>query len=386
MITRTDLQTIGQMGDKQAYLLSLFLPLFQNSSDTDYNIELKNLLRSANQRYQHEHGQELPGEFDELFEDIRIFIRDNGAQFGRGIALFASPERGIIDTRSVPDTIESSAIVDEKPNLAPLIRLVEDHSPYCTCIISRDHARILVGYLDEIEELTEMEDDEVPGQHDQGGWSQSRFERHIEDHVHRHFKRVAEKLYEMRGEKAYEVLILAGPDEVVSGFEESLHQYVSERVIGHVKLLMEANINDVRQQSMKVLHDHINQNKSDLIEKVENESNANDMGVHGLADTMTALQRGQVLNLVVESQVRSSGVICQECGGMSVSPGEGNTCVYCGSSDIRDMENVVPGLITAAFEQGASISVVDDEAQTERLAGLGGIGALLRFRVEEQTA
>lgn len=386
MITRTDLEAISQLDHPEGHLLSLYLPLFMDKSDTDYNIELKNLLRSASQRFQHETGQELPESFNELFEDLRVYIRDNAGKYGRGIALFASPDRGIIETRSTPDVIESSAIVDARPNLAPLIRLIEDFDPYCVCIISRDQARILTGYLDEIQEHSLLEDEEVPGQHDQGGWSQARFERHIEDHVHRHFKRVAEQLFAMLESNEYTHLILAGPEEVVSGFESTLHQYVQDRIIGHIRLLMEANINDVRDHARDALTKHIASRKLHLIEQVENESHANDLGVHGLTATLQALQRGQVQSLVVDADVRASGIMCKDCGAMSVAPGEGNTCIYCQSTNIRDIDNVIPALITSAFQQGAAISVIDDDQQKEHLGRLGGIGAILRFRVEQQTA
>lgn len=386
MLTRSDLQAISQLDSEQGHLLSLYLPLFQDTNDTDYNIELKNLLRSANQRYQQSSGSELPESFNELFEDIRVYIRDNAGKYGRGIALFAFPDKGIVETRSVPGSIESSAIVDSRPNIAPLIRLIEDFDPYCVCIISRDQARLLLGNFDEIEEHSQLQDEEVPGQHDQGGWSQSRFERHIEDHVHRHFKNLAQQLFKMLEANHYKHLVLAGPEEVVSGFEDSLHQYVKDRVIGHVRLLMEANINEVRDQARSVLDAHVTASKQDLLQKIEGESKANDMGVSGLPDTMEALQRGQVLSLAVDHEIHSSGVVCNACGAMSVTPGEGNTCRYCQSGDIRDTDNVIPGLITAAFQQGAAISVIEDEDQKETLSGLGGIGALLRFRVEDQTA
>jgi peptide chain release factor subunit 1 len=383
VITRSDLEKLSQIDSKQGHLLSLYLPLFQDNNDTDYNIQLKNLLREAEQRFRDNTGNELPGDFNELFEDIRVFIRDNSGKYGRGIALFASPQKGIIEARSMPDTIETSAIVDERPNLAPLIRLVEDYAPYCTCIISRDQARILVGHLDSIEEHSSLEDD-VPGQHDQGGWSQSRYERHIEDHVHRHFKRVAQQLFDMHENKEFEYLIIGGPEEVVAGFEDFLHQYVKERVIGEIRLLMEANINDVRQQSVEVVDHYVKNRKSEQIEQVKGESQANDLGVQGLQDTMQALQRGQVLSLVVDHEIRSSGIVCNECGAMSVTPGQGNTCLYCESSNIRDMDNVIPALITSAFQQGASVLVIDDEEQQQEVAPLGGIGALLRFKLEEQ--
>lgn len=386
MISRTELQRVSQLQDDSGHLLSLYLPLFGEASDIDYNIELKNLLREASQRYPREKGRELPAEFEDLFETIRIEIRDNATNYGRGIALFASPERGVIEAHSMPGSIESSAIVNNRANVAPLIRLIEDYGPYCTCVISRDEARIFLGAFDEIHEHEHLKDDEVPGQHDQGGWSQARYERHIEDHVHRHFKRVAEHLFELQDEHPFDSLILGGPDEVVSGFREVLHPYVHGKLIGDVRLLMEANINDVRAQSLQVVEEHITERKRELIEQVKGEAQADDLGVDGLTATIDALQLGQVQTLLVDSQIRSSGIVCQSCGAFAVMPGPDNTCPYCESGQINDVDNIIPYLITSAHEQGAGVAVIDDDDQKEHLGRLGGIAALLRFRVEEQTA
>ncbi len=386
MISRSELQKIGQLRDPNGQLLSLYLPLFQESSNVDYNIELKNLLRSANQRYVDSTGTSLPEGFDALFEDLRVYVRDNAGKYGRGIALFASPEYGILRTLAMPGSVESSAIVAENPNLAPLIRLLEDNQPYCLCVVSRDQARLFLGHVDEIEEIEQVRDEEVPGQHDQGGWSQARFERHIEDHVHRHFKNVANRLFELLDEQRFEILILGGPEEVVAGFEDGLHPYVRERLIGSVRLLLEANVNQAREQALSVIAQNVRSRKQEAIQRVVSEAGARDLGVEGLTETMAALQRGQILNLVVDSQVHSSGINCPDCGGLSLTPDQDNTCPYCQSANVQDIENIVPRLITTAFEQGASVYVIDDEEQKADVSRIGGIGALLRFRVDEQTA
>jgi peptide chain release factor subunit 1 len=385
VITRTELRQISQLSDPDGHILSLYLQLSQDRTDQDHNIDLKNLFRDAETTYERSMGAPLPQQFQPLFEEIRILVRDHAGRFGKGLALFAVPTQGILAAHSVPGSVESAIRIDYQPDIAQLIHVVMDHEPYCTCLISRDHARILLGRYDEILEQQVLLDAEVPGQHEQGGWAQARYERHIEDHVHRHFKRVAQELFDLLERDPYTFLILGGPEEVVASFRESLHPYVRERVIGEVRLLMEANINDIRQYSMDVVQDWFTRKKGEQVDKVCNEAYAHQLGVHGLTATMEALQRGQVLAVIVDCQIRSSGVICFECDALSVDSGPGNRCRYCGGT-VSDVDNIVSAIITNAFKQGADVSVIEDEHQRDELAGIGGIGALLRFRIEQQTA
>jgi peptide chain release factor subunit 1 len=385
VITRTELQRISQYQDADGHMLSLYLPVSQDRSEYDHNIEVKNLFRQAEARYERTNGSSLPETFETLFEDIRVLVRDDAGRYGRGLVLFATPERGILNTRAVPGTVRPAITIDRHPDIAQLVRLVEDYEPYCTCLISRNHARILSGRFDELNELAVFDDDEVPGQHDQGGWSQARYERHIEDHVHRHFKRVARELFELLDRDPYTYLILGGPEEVVAAFREALHPYVSDRIVGEVRLLTEANIKDIRQHSMSVFQDWISETKARQVHRLCHEARAQDLGVHGISDTVDALQRGQVMNIVIDDQVRSSGVICARCEALSVQSDPENRCRYCGG-EVRDLEDIVPALVTSAFNQGADVTVIDDDQQREELARVGGIGALLRFRLEQQTA
>jgi peptide chain release factor subunit 1 len=382
VISRTELQRIGEHQHDAGQVLSVYLPLSPDGT-SDHNIEVKNLLRNASETYERQRGEPLPDEMQAVLEEIRTLVRDDAGKFGRGMAVFATPDAGIVEQLSVPGTVNPVATFDDHADIAPLIGFVEDYQPYCLCLISRDHARLFLGQLGEIEEHTELKDDEVPGQHDQGGWSQARYERHIEDHVHRHFKRVADVLFRLPEEHPYDVLILAGPEEVVAGFKDVLHPYVRERYIGDVRLLMEANINDVHEHASDVLEKWIVKRKRDLLASIQEEALSRDLGVQGLTETLAALQRGQIMNLVIDSQVSSSGVICNDCGALSISVSPDGGCPFCGGS-IREVDNIIPTMITRAYEQGASVSIIEVEEQRELLASLGGVAALLRFKVEQQ--
>ena len=118
---------------------------------------------------------------------------------------------------SVPDRIR----VGREFHLTPLVPLVGRGEGAIVVLVGRERGdlfRLRAGRLDEIVDRT----DDVPGRHDQGGWSQSRFQRHIEKLVAEHLKEVAEELdRRVRGMRAPKVIVVSS-EETRAEFEELL--------------------------------------------------------------------------------------------------------------------------------------------------------------------
>ena len=77
--------------------------------------------------------------------------------------------------------------------LAPLVPLVGRGDGALVAVVGRERGeiyRLRGGRLEEVVDHTE----EQPGRHDQGGWSQARYQRHIEKLVAEHLREVAEEL------------------------------------------------------------------------------------------------------------------------------------------------------------------------------------------------
>src|SRR3989440_322535 len=91
-----------------------------------------------------------------------------------------------------------------------------------------DLYRLRAGRLEEIVE----QHDEAPGRHDQGGWSQSRYQRHIEKVVQDHLRDVAELLARqvrrLRGAR----VVLVVSEETRAELEEELSHEVKNALIG----------------------------------------------------------------------------------------------------------------------------------------------------------
>jgi peptide chain release factor subunit 1 len=381
-ITRQAVERLAGFHSPEWPIISLYLRVDrEHITDDHYSIRLKNLLKQASENPGIELSRAQAEAVEADLERIRIFFRDHGDEFGQGVALFASSPANLWEVYETPREISNCVSVDFRPAIAPLVRMLELCEPLCVCLVSRDRARIFMGHMSEFGERAVRLDQEVPGQHEQGGWSQARFQRHIEEHVHQHFKRLASDLFHLFEQEPFRFLVLGGPHEVVSDFLGYLHPYLRERYIGTFYVLMEATAKQVREEATKIVREWLRQEKQRYLDLLRNEALSNDMGVTGLEKVIEALQMGNVLSLIVDDRLEAPGSSCLHCGAVQPPADEGpERCLYCGGP-VRRHANIVPEVYANAYRQKANLVFLTERDLQDQLAELGGIGAILRFRV-----
>jgi peptide chain release factor subunit 1 len=290
----------------------------------------------------------------------------------RGVALFSSSGAGLWEEVQVPSPLPDVATVADHPHLMPLEALIETYESFCTVLVDREKARIFLARMGRIKEEPEVFD-EVPGQHDQGGWSQARYQRHIDDHVGRHFKHVGDELLRYFERQGFDHLVLAGPEEVVSEFERGLHDYLKRRVAARVVLPMTASIKDVLERSLQVEEELESNRERDVIDRVVAETAAGRNGVIGLEPVLGALNENRVDTLVAATGFWAEGVRCTSCGWLGL---RGSTCPVCGAST-EPVPDVVESAVSKAMQQGSRVEALNKVGED------GGrpfdVGALLRF-------
>ena len=77
--------------------------------------------------------------------------------------------------------------------LAPLVPLVGRGEGALVALVGREQGEVYRLHQGRLEPVADHSE-ETPGRHDQGGWSQSRYQRHIESLVQDHLRRVADEL------------------------------------------------------------------------------------------------------------------------------------------------------------------------------------------------
>src|SRR4051794_38018901 len=111
----------------------------------------------------------------------------------RALAVFASSADGLFRVVPLVEPVADGWEVGPQLWIAPLAGQLGRGEGALVVVVSRERGvvyRLHEGRLQELSDETE----EVPGQHDQGGWSQARYQRHIENIVLRHLKTVGEEI------------------------------------------------------------------------------------------------------------------------------------------------------------------------------------------------
>src|SRR4051794_9059445 len=183
-------------------------------------------------------------ELDGLAHDEQVALRrtlerasgllqgDLPSEGAQGLAIFAAEPIELFDTIKLPRPLPNRVAIRRSPLLGPLARL-ERRERWCVALVNRRAARILRGSHDGLREVDQVHD-LVFGQHDQGGWSQARYQRGIEKEKEDHLKHTAEVLMRDFKRRPFERLIVGGPREVVAAFDSKLHGYLAERLAGRI--------------------------------------------------------------------------------------------------------------------------------------------------------
>ena len=125
-------------------------------------------------------------------ERIREAFKGFDFQGAHGVAVFANGGEDLLEIIKLPRAVENAVVIDESPYIEPLVE-VQSGARYGVVLVNRQTARIFRGSRDRLDEVARVED-EVHRRHDQGGWSQARYQRHVENfHLH-HVKELVEVL------------------------------------------------------------------------------------------------------------------------------------------------------------------------------------------------
>lgn len=336
----------------------------------DYEVRLAELLRDARAQASDLDPAEARSVEGDL-ERISAYVReelDRGDT--RGIAMFSVSEAGLWESVRLPRPVRDRAFVGPRAELRMLEVMLETHGATCTALVDYEKARILLFQLGRVEEVQDVWD-EVPGRHDQGGRSQMRMQRHVDDHRRQHLKHVANTLFRLWKARRFEILLLAGPGEAHREIEADLHEYLRQRVRARITLPMTASTLEVHARTLQVEEDLEREAERSMVQRLA-EGTAAGTAVTGLSDTLAALSEGRIGTLAVRLDLQAPGARCEGCG--RLSDDAGGRCPVCGGR-ARAIPDVVELAVAAAYRQGCRVETV----VTDGLADLGGIGALLRF-------
>jgi peptide chain release factor subunit 1 len=239
-------------------------------------------------------------------------------------------------------------------------------------VVDKEKARLFTMFVGDITERTEIFD-EVPGWHKQGGWAQARFQRHIEDHVNRHLKHVADTVFAFYKSEGFGNIIIGGSQDVRTRFYRVLHSYLQGIVAGYISVDVGSNINDILDAARRVDDEVEERRSAEVAGALLGSSRQGYVTVTGLKDTVRALEEGRVHTLVLVDNNEVEGCLCGDCGGIAALGMD--ECRYC-RKKIGRVGDVSEHLAVLAVERDAEVDYVRQGAGLEIP---DGVGAILRW-------
>ena len=308
-------------------------------------------------------------------ERIREFLLSSAAPFqgAKALAVFCSTQGDLFETVALPRAVSGRVVIDSRPYVEPLIAA---GSPldWCVVLVNRRDARFFTGTVEGLQERLDVRDS-VHGQHDQGGWSQTRYERSVEKDVDDHLRRVAAILAQHWRRAGFDRLALGGPTEVVPRLEALLGEELTARLVaGRVGAdVGSASDGEVRAAIGDLAQHDEEQREHDALEALRSGIGRGGRGVGGPQDTLAALNERRVQTLLLDTGFDGSARRCPSCG-LLVADGE-DRCPADGSQ-LAAEAHLREAVVEAALAQDAEVMIVRHH---EDLGPHQGIAAVLRF-------
>jgi peptide subunit release factor 1 (eRF1) len=321
---------------------------------------------------------------DKDFDLISRFLETDLDPAANGVALFACSAGELFEAVQMTAPIEQHWLyIGDRPHLYPLARVESLYPRYAAVLADTNSARILVLATGEL-----VTQEEVKGvktkKNSQGGWSQARFQRHTENFHVQHAKEVVDALDTIVQRESITQIIVAGDEVILPLLKEQMPKHLLDKVVDELRMDTHAPLHEVVRTSLDAMKRVHGQSEREKVEAALGAYRAGGLGIVGLEDTLDALQKGQVDELLITARVGELEPVGSSAGGGtnapagSVLPEPAVESAAAGEPAGIDTHTVrlADELVNRATQTSARITFVEDP---ELLAPYGGVAALLRF-------
>jgi peptide chain release factor subunit 1 len=377
MISREVLSELIAFNPEQYLTTTLYLRI-EKTPQLSHSIELKDLIKMRKreletQKWSAEVKKSIENDLKKIQDYVTLKFTREGVNT---LAIFSCSALKFWKVVTLLIPVQSQLVIQPQPHYLPLSAALDQHKRFLFILVERAKARLFEICASEILEHSDILDD-VPSKVKEGGfggYEERRIERHIEDHVRRHFKHVAETADYFFKKYVTDYVILAGSETNTSEFRQYLPSGLSPKVVAVMHEEMTASPKDILEKTMHVEKEMSQKEETQLLNQLFTEVNSGGLGIVGLDSTLRALQRGQVNQLLVQEGFQREGYQCVSCMSLHTKNG---SCDFCGANT-DSVPDIVAEAVEDAMKKGCQVKYIS--LAGSQLAAAGNIGAVLRFK------
>jgi peptide chain release factor subunit 1 len=323
--------------------------------------------------------------FDRDAGRIQDYLANSLRPGANGVAIFACAGANFFEAIQLTAPIENHRLyIYNQPHLYPLARVLDQYPRYAVLVADTNRARLFVFGRGRALQREEVQNVKTRGAK-VGGWSQMRYQRHLEQYHLQHAKEVVDQLEQVVREDDIRHIILAGDDRIIPLLKEQFPKAVADKVVDVLSLDINAPEHEILEESLEAMRRYDAQTDAERVGRLLDEYRAGGLAVVGARDTLAALAMGQVEELIIAARQQDIEGDRREVAILSdTEVAEPFVAGQDGAVANTEPDSVIVAadLIKRARQNSARVTFIEDATLLE---GVGGCGALLRFRIQPPT-
>lgn len=308
------------------------------------------------------------------------------APSANGVAIFACDAAELFAAVQLEAPLGNHWLyIGDQPHLYPLARVASQYPRYAVVLADTNRTRILVIADGGVSADTAIEGTKTR-RTTQGGWSQARYQRHVENYHLQHVKDVVSTLEKIVMQEGIDRVIVSGDPVVIPLLREQLPKPLAEKVVDELSLPSDAQESDVLAATRASIVEQDAKTDREKVDAAVGAYRAGGLGVVGPDATLFALTNGQVDELLITASIGSlEGLRGTRAAEMAIANDAGIAEPAVEPAAAGEPASVEMGtvrladeLVTKAQQTAARISFIEDPSLLEPY---GGVAATLRYRI-----
>lgn len=310
-------------------------------------------------------------------EKINAFCAQSlGSYNSPGLAVFSCSRHDFWQVFDLPHGPRNRLIFDQNFYIRPLHAVMDKFRPTCALLINRREAKWYSIYMGEIALLDAITSD-VPGQVKKGGFEgtqSKRIERHIDAHLHDHFKKAAQITFDQFKKGGFDWLFVGCENSSFSALDPLLHPYLKERLKAKLKSKPGDSPKTILGECLETEERLKKADEEDVVQRLVSELERGGLACSGAKETLRRLNSFEIQTLVVTHNFSMEGRICPSCKFLYLDE---STCPVCQRKTDAVMD-VIDEAIESAISKNCQVRHITPPSRLDRY---GKIGAFLKYKL-----